>query len=247
MLGEIRRSSAFRKLQAQNESGAFPAVMQQSTLRIEDDGEGEWHRPIARVALEKARIGVFNEPSVADGHETAYRKACEPEVCLHWLKPRSFFSETVGGRVWNKSKIWRVRVAKRETGLINAAGRQNHAIPIEERRRERQGAESLDGKALGRRECADARDGDLMRDAARNDIRAGDIKTGAAPTGTRDAATPVIEHGKKNSAAKSAEATTMVQIENGNSAVRASDRAPTARIVQKPHILAARLIAVSLR
>src|SRR6185437_3428278 len=128
MLGEIRRSNAFRKLQAQNESGAFPAVMQQSTLRIEDDGEGEWHRPIARVALEKARIGVFNDILITVSHETGHGETREPEVSLHRLKTRSFFGETVGRRVWNKAKIGLASVAKREGGLINAAGRQNHAI-----------------------------------------------------------------------------------------------------------------------
>src|SRR5579872_2012633 len=158
--------------------------MQQSDLRIEDDGEGEWQRPIARVTLEKARVGVFDDLSVPDGHETAYREACEPKVGLHGLEARGLLSETVGRRIRNKTKIWRVCVAKRESGLVNAFGRQNHAIPIEERRRERQGADFLDVKAVRRRECADARDGDLMRDAARNDIRAGDIETGAAPTGT---------------------------------------------------------------
>src|SRR5579872_2495360 len=181
MLGDIWRSNAFRRLHARNDSGANPAVVQQFTLRIENDGEGEWHRSIARVALEKARIGVFNDIFITGPHETGHGETREPEVSLHRLKTRSFFGETVGRRVWNKAKIGRAGVAKRETGLINAAGRQNHAIPIEERRRERQGADFLDGKAVSRRECVDVRDGDLMRDTARNDVRADDIKTGAAP------------------------------------------------------------------
>src|SRR5579872_5441713 len=197
MLGDIWRSNAFRRLHARNDSGANPAVVQQFTLRIENDGEGEWHRSIARVALEKARIGVFNDIFITGPHETGHGETREPEVSLHRLKPRGFFGETVGRRVWDKTKIWRVCAAKRESGLVNAFGRQNHAIPIEERRRERQGADFLCCKAVRRRECADARDGDLMRDAARNDVNAGDIKTGAAPNGSASATTPIIEHGEK--------------------------------------------------
>src|SRR6185437_2910756 len=172
-------------------------VAQQATLRIENDGEGEWHRATARIAFEKARIGVFNNILISGPHQTGHGETREPEVGLHGLKTRSFFCETVGRRVWDKTKIGLTRVAKRETGLINAAGRHDHAIPIQERRRERQGADFFDIKTLRRRECADTRHRDAVRNAARNDIRAGDIKTGAAPCGSGDAAAPVIEYGKK--------------------------------------------------
>src|SRR5262250_3887754 len=101
------------------------------------------------------------------------RKAREVPVQMHFGKLEGARRERVRRGIRTEDEGGRIRVPQVKARLVDALWRANRVAPIEQRRRNRHGADANNGDMVRSRELSYFADGGVVRNSARNDVSDG--------------------------------------------------------------------------